>query len=210
MLCLRQPLPVVSIKPRPSALLAAWSTMVRSARGREMTVAGSRSGSRSPRRTPTPLTTIQFHARSAPGSRRSASSPELQLYVSGCATEPGAATTATLLRPVPPTSSPPWFEKSHHEALESFSVVSQARQHGQSAAATPDACRACRGAEVQSNPSDQSVQIVQSTLATRVPSSGWRWRPRRSDRLWPSRRCASGRARCSTTGWTQPGPCATS
>ena len=110
----------------------------------EMAVAGSCSGSRSPRRTPTPLTTLQFHARSAPGSRRSASSPELQLYVSACATEPGAATTATLLRPVPPTSSPPWLEKNHHEALESFSVVSQARQHGQSAAAAPGACRACR------------------------------------------------------------------
>ena len=112
---------------------------------RRMAAAGSCSGSRSPRRTPTPLTTLQFH-RSAPGSRRSASSPELQLYVSGCATEPGAATTATLLRPVPPTSSPPWLEKNHYhyEALESFSVVSQARQHGQSAAAAPGACRACR------------------------------------------------------------------
>ena len=99
-----------------------------------MDLTGSRSGSRSPRRTPTPLTTLQFHARSAPGSRRSASSPELQLYVTGCATEPGAATTATLLRPVPPAASPPWLEKNHHEALESFSVVSQARKHGQSAA----------------------------------------------------------------------------
>lgn len=146
--------------------------------GRRFRMVGS--GSRSPRRTPTPLTTLQFHARSAPGSRRSASSPELQLYVTGCATEPGAATTATLLRPVPPTTSPPWLEKNHHEALESFSEVSQARQHTVKRAAT--------------------LWARAERPRTWMLRRGWRRHACRSHRLWPSRRCGSGRAPCSTTG----------
>ena len=51
--------------------------------------------SRSPRRTPEPLTELSFHTRSA---------PELRLYVRK---DTEAAAPATLLRPVPPSASPP-------------------------------------------------------------------------------------------------------